>query len=63
MQTRWAVIKFTLGEGDAEQAKLVDGSIEDFIRHEVSWLNDSFADVEVIEISDEYDNSIGMDGE
>lgn len=58
-QIRWAVIKFTLGDGDAEQAELVDGSVEEYIREEVEWLNDSFADVEVIEISNEYDENIG----
>jgi len=62
-QTRWVVLKIEIGDGDAEQAKLVDGTIEQYIRRELDWLNDSFTSVEVLEISDEYDGSIGVDGE
>lgn len=62
-QYRWVVLKVGLDDGQVETAENIDGTIEEYIEQELAWSRESFESLEIIEISDEYDNSIGMDGE
>lgn len=62
-QYRWVVLKVGLSDGQVETAEGIDGSIEEYIEQELAWSRDSFESLDIIEISDEYDNTIGMDGE
>lgn len=62
-QYRWVVVRVGLSDGQVETAEGIDGSIEEYIEQELAWSRDSFESLDIIEISDEYDNTIGMDGE
>lgn len=62
-QYRWVVLKVGLSDGQVETAEGIDGSIEEYIEQELAWSRDSFESLDIIEISDEYDNTIEMDGE
>lgn len=56
-QIRWVLLEIELEDGEVEQAKGVDGSVDEYIRNEIDWLNDSFSSVKIIEITDENDHS------
>ena len=55
-QIRWVLLEIELEDREVEQAEAVDGSVEDYIRSEIAWLNDSFSSVKIIEITDENDH-------
>lgn len=62
-QYRWVVLMIGVSDGQVETAEGIDGSIEEYIEQELAWSRDSFESLDVIEISDKHDNTIGMDGE
>lgn len=51
-QYRWVKLRIGIDDGQAEIAKNIDGTIEEYIEQELAWSRESFESLDILEISD-----------